>query len=122
PMVGTRLGQRGRFEADMLYGDHVGRKTFYGSLVAQPGALFPDEQFAALYVYGPARPSVAPSLLATALVLQAALALQASPDFGAVRHRRQTAEHRLARLVQFGIRQTHHLGSTKTLLQLAMAA
>jgi hypothetical protein len=69
-MLGTRHGQRGLFEADLLYADFVGRKTFYGWLSEQRGALFPDEQFAALYVRGLGRPSVPPSLLATALVLQ----------------------------------------------------
>jgi transposase len=53
-----------------LYADFVGRKTFYGWLAEQRGELFPDEQFAALYVRGLGRPSVPPSLLATALVLQ----------------------------------------------------
>jgi transposase len=69
-MLGTRSSQRGLFEADTLYADFVGRDTFYGWLAAQRGELFPDELFLGLYIHGWGRPSVPPSLLATALVLQ----------------------------------------------------
>jgi hypothetical protein len=69
-MLGTRGPQRGLFEADTLYADYVGRGTFYGWLATQRGELFPDELFLSLYVAGWGRPSVPPSLLATALVLQ----------------------------------------------------
>lgn len=69
-MLGTRHGQRGLFEADTLYGEFVGRATFYGWLAAQRDELFPDELFAGLYARGWGRPSVPPGLLATALVLQ----------------------------------------------------
>ncbi len=69
-MLGKRGPQRGLFEADTLYADFVGRDTFYGWLAAQRGELFPDELFLGLYVSGWGRPSVPPSLLATALVLQ----------------------------------------------------
>jgi transposase len=69
-MLGTRNGQRGLFEADALYADFVGRGTFYGWLASQRGELFPDALFAGLYARGWGRPSVPPSLLATALVLQ----------------------------------------------------
>jgi hypothetical protein len=58
------------FEADTLYGDFVGSETFYGWLASQRGELFRDEDFAGLYVLNNGRPSVPPSLLATALVLQ----------------------------------------------------
>ena len=70
-MLGKRGPQRGLFEADTLYGDFVGQDTFYGWLAGQRGELFRDEAFAALYVLDNGRPSVPPSLLATALVLQA---------------------------------------------------
>ena len=53
-----------------LYLDFVGRDTFYGFLAAHRGQLFHDEEFAALYVLDNGRPSVPPSLLATALLLQ----------------------------------------------------
>jgi Transposase DDE domain/Transposase domain (DUF772) len=69
-MLGKRSPQRGLFEADALYADFVGRETFYGWLAAQRGELFPDALFAGLYAQGWGRPSVPPSLLATALVLQ----------------------------------------------------
>src|SRR5262245_35800447 len=69
-MLGRRGPQRGLFEADALYTDFVERDTFYGWLAAQRGELFPDELLAVLYARGWGRPSVPPSLLATALVLQ----------------------------------------------------
>lgn len=69
-MLGKRGPQRGLFEADTVYGDFVGRDTFYGFLAAQRGVWFRDEDFAALYTLDHGRPSVPPSLLATALVLQ----------------------------------------------------
>ena len=69
-MLGKRGLQRGLFEADTLYSDFVGRDTFYGWLASQRGTLFRDEDFAQLYTLTNGRPSVPPSLLATALVLQ----------------------------------------------------
>ncbi len=69
-MLGKRSDQRGLFEADHLYLDHVGRETFYGFLAGQRGKLFRDEEFAELYVLDNGCPSVPPSLLATALLLQ----------------------------------------------------
>jgi hypothetical protein len=55
-------------------------------------------------------------------LLQAARARQASPAGREDRARRQVVEHRLARLVQLGIRQARYVGRTKTLFQLLMAA
>src|SRR5579859_2169752 len=69
-MLGKRGPQRGLFEADTMYGDYVGSETFYGFLGAHRHELFRDEDFAALYCSNNGRPSVPPSLLATALVLQ----------------------------------------------------
>jgi transposase len=69
-MLGKRGPQRGLFEADTAYGAFVGRDSFYGWLASQRGELFRDEQFAGLYVLDNGRPSVPPSLLAVALVLQ----------------------------------------------------
>ena len=69
-MLGRRGPQRGLFEADTAYGAFVGRDSFYGWLASQRGELFRDEAFAGLYVLDNGRPSVPPSLLATALVLQ----------------------------------------------------
>ena len=69
-MLRQRSAQWGMFEADALYGDFVGRKNFYGFLASQRNELFRDEDFAALYCRDNGRPSVSPSLLATALVLR----------------------------------------------------
>ena len=69
-MLGERGPQRGLFEADTMYLDHVGRESFYGFLASQRDQLFRDQDFAGLYSAKMGRPSVAPSLLATALVLQ----------------------------------------------------
>src|SRR5215217_69554 len=69
-MLGKRGPQRGLFEADTLYGEFVGRDSFYGWLASQRDELFRDEEFAGLYAVSNGRPSVPPSLLATALVLQ----------------------------------------------------
>ena len=69
-MLGERSPQRGLFEADHLYLDFVGRNTFYGFLARHRGELFRDEDFADFYSPDMGRPSVPPSLLATALLLQ----------------------------------------------------
>src|SRR5207245_3533854 len=69
-MLGQRSAQWGMFEADALYGDFVGRRNFYGFLASQRDELFRDEDFAGLYCRNNGRPSVPPSLLAVALVLQ----------------------------------------------------
>ncbi len=55
-------------------------------------------------------------------LLQQARELQASPAFEEARQRRQVVEHRIARLVQLGIRQARYFGRTKTLFQLCLAA
>ena len=62
--------QRGLWEADRLYLDHVGRDTFYGLLASLRGRLFRDADFAEFYCPDNGRDSVPPSLLATALLLQ----------------------------------------------------
>jgi len=55
-------------------------------------------------------------------LLQAARRLQAGPEFGEYREKRQVAEHRLARLAQLGIRKSHYFGQVKTLFQLILAS
>jgi hypothetical protein len=70
-MLGTRSPQRGLFEADTQYRRMVPESSFYAFLAEHRGELFRDEAFAALYTATTGRPSVPPSLLATALVLQA---------------------------------------------------
>ena len=69
-MLGERSDQRGLWEADRLYLDHVGKDTFYGLLASLRGRLFRDADFAVFYCADNGRDSVPPSLLATALLLQ----------------------------------------------------
>jgi len=69
-MLGLRSDQRGLFEADYQYLDHVGRHSFYGFLALMRGQLFRDEEFAELYCPDNGRDSIPPSLLATTLLLQ----------------------------------------------------
>jgi hypothetical protein len=70
-MLGERSAQRGMFEADHLYLGFVGEDTFYGFLASHRDELFRDADFAECYSPDWGRPSVPPSILATALVLQA---------------------------------------------------
>ena len=65
-MLGERSDQRGLWEADRLYLDHVGRDTFYGLMASLRGRLFRDADFAEFYCPDNGRDSVPPSLLATA--------------------------------------------------------
>ena len=70
-MLGRRPDQGSFFEADTQYIDCVGKDSFYGFLAGLRGQLFRDEEFASFYdKEGRGRPSVPPSLLATALLLQ----------------------------------------------------
>jgi hypothetical protein len=55
-------------------------------------------------------------------LLQQARAFQHGEAFGEYRIRRQVAEHRLARLVQLGIRKARYFGRVKTRFQLLIAA
>ena len=55
-------------------------------------------------------------------LLQQARALQQSEAFAGYRQRRVVVEHRLARLVQLGIRQARYFGRAKTRFQLYLAA
>jgi hypothetical protein len=57
-------------QGEHAYLEFVGRDSFYGFLALHHGDLFHDEDFAALYCLDNGRPSVPPSLLATALLLQ----------------------------------------------------
>ena len=69
-MLRKRSDQKGLWEADRLYLDHVGKDTFYGLLASLRGQLFRDDDFAEIYCPDNGRDSVPPSLLATALLLQ----------------------------------------------------
>jgi len=55
-------------------------------------------------------------------LLQEARQLKGSPDYAQYRQRRVVAEHRLARLVQLGIRQARYFGRAKTKFQVYLAA
>ena len=48
-MLGERSDQRGLWEADRLYLDHVGRDSLYGMLASLRGRLFQDADFAEFY-------------------------------------------------------------------------
>ena len=59
-MLGERSDQRGLWEADRLYLDHVGRESFYGLLASLRGQLFRDADFAEFYCPDNGRDSVPP--------------------------------------------------------------
>ena len=48
-MLGERSDQRGLWEADRLYLDHVGPDTCYGLLASLRGQRFRDADFAEFY-------------------------------------------------------------------------
>lgn len=68
-MLGHKDGQGALFRADHVYREHVGRESFYGILGEEGGRRFRDEDFVGLYRSG-GRPSVPPSQLCVALLLQ----------------------------------------------------
>jgi transposase len=68
-VIGKKTPQKGLFKSDNLYRGYVGEESFYAFL-ARSGSLFRDEDFVELYRYG-GRPSVPPSQLCVALILQA---------------------------------------------------
>ena len=70
PMLGQRDPQATIFDGDQLYVEHVGERTFYVYLARHRQELFRDEDFAELYHAELGRPSVPPSLLCVALLLQ----------------------------------------------------
>jgi len=55
-------------------------------------------------------------------VFQEAKRKQRTEEFHTLYRRRSTVEHRIARLVQLGVRQARYCGSTKVLFQIAMTA
>ncbi len=70
PMLGQRDPQATIFDGDQLYLAHVGERTLYSYLARHRHELFRDEDFAELYDAKLGRPSVPPSLLCVALLLQ----------------------------------------------------
>jgi len=69
-MLGKRSPQGGLFQADTMYMQHVGEDSFYGILGRMGAAWFRDEDFEGLYRDTRGRPSVPPSQLCIALLLQ----------------------------------------------------
>jgi transposase/IS5 family transposase len=70
-MLGHQSPQGDFFRPDHALRGHVGEGSFYGLLAEQGRTWFRDEDFAALYREGFGRPSVPPSQLSVALLLQA---------------------------------------------------
>ena len=70
-MLGQHSPQGELFRPDNIHMDHVGRDTIYGFLAQERHRLFRDQDFADLYRKDWGRPSVPPSQLCIALVLQA---------------------------------------------------
>ena len=83
-MLGRRSGQRDVFAADHLDFEHVGEDSVYAFFARHHRKLFCDGDFAALYRAG-GRPSVPPSLLAIALMLQRLHGLSDQALIGATR-------------------------------------
>lgn len=70
-MMGRRPDQSSLFGAQRHYLDHVGQESFYGFLAVHGRELFSDGDFACMYCLENGRPSVPPSLLGLAVLLQA---------------------------------------------------
>ncbi len=68
--LGLRSDQLSLFGPDPFLTRRVRSESFYGFLARCRGELFHDDEFAALYTLDNGRPSVPPSLLALALILQ----------------------------------------------------
>ena len=69
-MLGKRSPQDSLFGCDQSFRDLVGAESFYVYLAEHRHELFRDEDFASLYCLDNGRPSIAPSVLAVALLLQ----------------------------------------------------
>ena len=69
-MMGEVSAQGNLFSADHLHLQFVGEDTFYGWLAREGRQLFPDEDFAALYVLDNGRRSVPPSQMIRLVLLQ----------------------------------------------------
>ncbi len=69
-LLGRQSPQDELFRPDHLYRDHVGEDSFYGFLASSRRDLFRDDDFAGLYRTDKGRPSVPPSQLCVALLLQ----------------------------------------------------
>ncbi|MFT4514850.1 MAG: transposase [Planctomycetota bacterium] len=70
-MLGQHSPQGELFRPDNIHLDHVGRGSIYGFIAQERHRLFRDRDFADLYRKDWGRPSVPPSQLCLALILQA---------------------------------------------------
>jgi hypothetical protein len=70
-MLGQKSAQRELFRPDNLFLDHVGEDSLYGFFATAGHRMFRDSDFAGLYREDQGRPSVPPSQLCVALLLQA---------------------------------------------------
>lgn len=70
-MLGKASAQRTLFSPDNLYLSKIKKNTLYYFLGAHRHEIFRDEDYASLYSRGHGRPSVPPSVLAAACLLQA---------------------------------------------------
>jgi hypothetical protein len=69
-MSGKRTAQGSLFGSDQIFRSLVGEESFYVYLADHRHELFCDEDFASLCCRDNGRPSIAPSILAVALLLQ----------------------------------------------------
>ncbi len=69
-MLGRRSPQGNLLRPDHVLRGHVGEKSFHGLLARHGADWFPDAEFASLYREDFGRPSVPPSQLCVALLLQ----------------------------------------------------
>jgi len=69
-MIGKRSEQRDLFDVGNVYALELPAKSFYAQLAKAAPNLFSDDKFEALYSKRMGRPSVPPSALAMALILQ----------------------------------------------------
>jgi len=70
-MLGRHSPQGEMFRPDFLHLDHVGRDSLFGFMATERHRIFRDRDFEDLYRKGRGRPSVPPSQLCIALLLQA---------------------------------------------------
>ena len=70
-MLGKRSSQRSLFDAEYPFKSLIGENSFHWQLSQVRDELFWDYAFAEFYCLDNGRPSVPPSLLATALLVQA---------------------------------------------------
>ncbi|MCP3919721.1 MAG: transposase [bacterium] len=69
-MLGKRDPQDGLFDASTVFGEDLDAFGFHGLVALHGRSIFKDEDFASLYCEDNGRPSVPPSLLALAMILQ----------------------------------------------------